>query len=68
MDLLARVGQNVRAARTAKGLTQEALAEAADVSQQYVSDLERGRCNATLTQLQKIADALGIQPGDLLKT
>ncbi|HWE45765.1 MAG TPA: helix-turn-helix transcriptional regulator [Caulobacteraceae bacterium] len=60
------VGRNVRRLRKGREMTQEGLAERAEVSQQYVSDLERGRNNPTILQLQKLATALGVRPHELL--
>jgi len=51
MDMRALVGRNVRQRRIALGMTQEELAEAAGVSQQYVSGLERGDRNPTILTL-----------------
>ena len=66
MAIEALVGGNVLRLRKGKAMTQEGLAERAEVSQQYVSDLERGRCNPTILQLQKLATALGVKPYELL--
>lgn len=60
------VGRNVRKIRKAKGLTQEVLAEVAGVSQQYVSDLERGRRNPSVITLYVLAQAMGVSHVDLV--
>lgn len=60
------VGRNVRRIRKAKGLTQEVLAEVAGVSQQYVSDLERGRRNPSVITLYVLAQAMGVSHVDLV--
>lgn len=65
MDVKVLVGRNVRRFRLEKGLTQEALTEASGVSQQYVSELERGARNPTIDTLAKIALALGVTATDL---
>lgn len=62
MDLRELVGRNVRRLRRERGFTQEQLAEVSELGQQYISDLERGRCNATLLSLEKLAAALSVQP------
>ena len=66
MDMRALVGRNVRKARLAKGLTQEQLADLSGFSQQYLSDLERGRRNPTVVTLWEIAQVLGVTPVDLI--
>ena len=54
----AEVGQRLRARRIALGLTLAEVAEKADLSLPYVSNLERGRGNPTLDALRALADAL----------
>lgn len=61
------VGRNVRSLRQAKGMTQEEFAEKSGFSQQYISDLERGRRNPTIVSLYELAQALGSTPVDLLQ-
>lgn len=58
-DLRKNVGLQIRSLRKAKGLTQEELAEKADLSYKYIGELERGQVNVSIDSLQKIADALG---------
>jgi transcriptional regulator with XRE-family HTH domain len=48
-------------------MTQEQLAERSGFSQQYVSDLERGRRNPTVVSLYELAQALGCTPVELLQ-
>lgn len=66
MDMRKLVGRNVRAVRGARGMTQEELAERSGFSQQYISDLERGRRNPTIVSLYELANALDSTPVDLL--
>lgn len=66
MDMRKLVGANVRRLRQARGLTQEQFAERSGFSQQYISDLERGRRNPTIVSLYELATALGAGPIDLL--
>lgn len=65
MDVLKRIGRNVRRLREAKGLSQEQLAFEADMHRTYVSGIERGVRNPTATVLQRLATALGCAIGDL---
>ena len=66
MDMRKLVGENVRRLRLAQNLTQEQFAERSGFSQQYISDLERGRRNPTVVSLFELATALGADPVDLL--
>lgn len=67
MDMRKLVGSNVRAVRKERGITQEELAERSGFSQQYISDLERGRRNPTIVSLYELAQALDATPVDLLR-
>lgn len=60
------MGRNVRQLRKAKGLSQEEFAFQADMQRTYLSDIERGSRNPTITVVEKIAKALGVTPGYLL--
>jgi transcriptional regulator with XRE-family HTH domain len=61
------LGTYVRARRSALGLTQEALAESAGVSQAVVSDIERGRISLSSADIRRrLAAALGVTHLDLL--
>lgn len=66
MDMRRLVGRNVRRARDAAGLSQEKLAEAADLSQQYLSSLETGRRNPTVLTLYFLAEQLNVRVTDLV--
>ena len=68
MDMRKLVGRNVREARLALGMTQERLADVSGFSQQYISDLERGRRNPTIVSLYEFAQVLSVTPIDLLKS
>jgi transcriptional regulator with XRE-family HTH domain len=59
------IGANVRRLRTARGLTQEQLAELIDSDQPYVSEIEGGLVNLTADILQSLALALGVTPREL---
>lgn len=59
------LGQELRRQRRARELTVEELAELAGVSSGLVSQLERGRANPSLSNLQKLARALGMPPVSL---
>jgi transcriptional regulator with XRE-family HTH domain len=66
MDMRKLVGDNVRRVRGELGITQEQLAERSGFSQQYISDLERGRRNPTVVSLFELSQALGTKPVALI--
>jgi transcriptional regulator with XRE-family HTH domain len=67
MDLKDIMAVNLRRVRHDKGLTQEDLAERAGLSTRYVGAVERAAVSASITVLGRIAEALDVEPGDLLK-
>jgi transcriptional regulator with XRE-family HTH domain len=60
--------RNLRAARTARGLTQERLGELSDLHPTYVSSVERAERNVSIDTIEKFAQALDIEIADLLRT
>ncbi|MFS0756122.1 helix-turn-helix transcriptional regulator [Noviherbaspirillum sp. 1P10PC] len=54
-----RLAEDIKTARAKIGLSQEALAHAAEVDRTYVSQLERGVANPSIQILHRIAAALG---------
>ncbi|HEX8239185.1 MAG TPA: helix-turn-helix transcriptional regulator [Allosphingosinicella sp.] len=60
-------GGNAERLRKAADLTQEQLAVRAGLSQQYISDLERGLCSPTIVTLYELATALGAGPVELVR-
>ncbi|HJQ55280.1 MAG TPA: helix-turn-helix transcriptional regulator [Vineibacter sp.] len=63
---LARGESPVRLWRERRGLTQRALAERADVSVTYLSEIESGRKPGSVTALSALARALGVSVDDLV--
>ena len=66
VDIRARLGINVRRLREAKGWSQEDFADRAGIHRTYVSDIERGRRNPTITVVEKLAAPLKVRTGELL--
>jgi transcriptional regulator with XRE-family HTH domain len=62
-----RVAKNVRVYRKRMALSQEALAERADMHWTFISGVERCKYNLSLSSLVRIAKDLGCQPFELLK-
>jgi ribosome-binding protein aMBF1 (putative translation factor) len=63
---LIRLGTSIRAARSVKKLSQEALADLANIDRSYIGGIERGEHNVALINLLKIAEALEIKLSQLL--
>ncbi len=61
------LGERVRAQREAQGLSQEKLAHRCNVHWTFLGQVERGQRNIRLHNLLKIADGLGVDPGELIK-
>ena len=57
----------MRRARQMRGLTQEQVALEAKIDLTYMGGIERGRRNPTVAVLARIAEALGVEPADLLR-
>lgn len=58
-------GQRIRALRTAAGMTQEDLAERCGLFRTYMSRIETGSANPTLTMIHALAQSLDTQVCDL---
>ena len=66
MDIIKVFGSNVKASRQRIGLSQEAFAEKCGMHRTYISAIECFRRSISLENIQKIADALEIEPYQLL--
>ena len=66
MDVRRRLGLNVRAVRGERGLSQEELAFECRLHRTYISGVERGVRNPTVTVVEKIAQALNVPASKLL--
>ncbi len=61
-----RLGKKIARLRQIKGLTQEDLAETTGLDRSYLSHIERGVANPSLSTLLRISAALGVSICDLL--
>lgn len=65
-DLVKRFGERLRAARKAKGFSQEGFASTVGIDRSYYGQIERGTKNITILKIHQICSVLDIQPGELL--
>ena len=62
-----QLGQNLKQIRTEKHISQGDIARTLKVSRGYISNIENGKMNPTLSTIVKLAKAIGIQADALLK-
>lgn len=62
-----KLGNNIKRIRTEKGLSQVDIARDLNVNRGFVSDIENGKRNPTLSTLTRLANALGVSTNELLK-
>ncbi len=67
LDRNEALAEVLRTLRKEKGMSQEALAEAAGMHWTYISMIERGRSNPTVNSLFRLADALGMDASEILR-
>ena len=58
-DLARSLGQRLRLQRTRRQITRKELSRAADISERYLGEIERGNANVSLGLLVRIAETLG---------
>ena len=64
---LVKLGENIREIREKQGISQEDLAEKADLDRTYVGGVERGERNLTILSTLKLCQALDVELCDLTK-
>ena len=62
-----KFGDRIRKLRKERQLSQEKLAELADLHRTYIGDIERGERNVSLENIEKIAKALKVKIEDLFR-
>jgi transcriptional regulator with XRE-family HTH domain len=67
MDLKRAMAVNVRRERYAREMTQEELAHEAGLSARYLGAIERAQVSATVTVLGRLAQALKVDPAELIR-
>jgi len=63
---LREFGSRVRDRRRGRGLSQEGLAERSGLHRTYIGSVERGERNISLVNILVLADALGVDAGELV--
>ena len=67
MDIKQKFGKRLKELRLQKGLSQETLANIADLDRTYIPSIEKGERNVSITVIEKLAKALGLSMTDLIK-
>lgn len=65
MDIKQRLGLKIKELRKQKGLSQEKLANLADIDRTYLPTIEKGERNVSIEVVEKLAKALDIKVKDL---
>ena len=66
-DEAQKLGENLKRIRTEKGITQGDIARALEMDKSFVSNIENGKTNTTLATIAKLAKAIGVSVGELMK-
>ena len=66
-DEAKKLGKNLKEIRLSKGIKQIALAKSLNVDRSFVSNIENGKTNPTLSTISSLAKALGVSTNELLK-
>ena len=67
MDLRVRIGKNMRRLRLAQGWSQEEFADRAGFHRTYISGIERGVRNPTVTVIDRLARTLKASPAEFFE-
>lgn len=68
MDIKQRIGKRIKDLRKENNnMTQDDLSELTDIDRTYISDVERGKRNIAIVNLEKIAKAFNLELWELLK-
>ena len=66
-EISKKLGKNFKRIRIQKGMSQGDIYRSIGMDRAYLSSLENGKRNPTLSNIKKIAEALGVEPFELLK-
>ena len=67
MDESEKLGKNLKRIRTTKGISQGEIGRILEVDKGFVSNIENGKTNPTLATITKLAKAIGVSVGELMK-
>lgn len=67
MDIKIRFGRRLHELRMERGLSQEGIANLANIDRTYIQSIEKGKRNVSISILNKISRALDITISELLK-
>ena len=62
-----KLGKNLKRIRTAKGITQGDIVRKLKVGRGFISNIENGKANPTLSTIAKIAEAIEVSIGELMR-
>lgn len=62
-----KLGGNLKKIRTTKSITQTELAKKLNVDKSFISNIEKGKTNPTLSTIANLAQALEVSTNELLK-
>lgn len=62
-----KLGKNLKRIRTVKGISQGQIGRTIEVDKSFISNIENGKTNPTLSTIAKIAKAVGVSVGELMK-
>ena len=62
-----KLGRNLKRIRTEKGISQGDIVRALKMDRAFVSNIENGKTNPTLATIAKLAKAIGVSVGELMK-
>lgn len=65
---LLKLGQAIRSVRLERGLSQEALADAAGIDRSHMGKIERGERNVSVLNVARVAEALGTSIAFLMES
>jgi transcriptional regulator with XRE-family HTH domain len=66
-DNAKKLGENIKRIRAQQGMSQGDLCRALALDRAYISNVENGKKNPTLSTITNIAEALSVSVGELLK-
>lgn len=67
MNEAEKLGKNLKQIRTKKGISQGEISRILEIDKSFISNIEAGKTNPTLATIAKIAKAIGVSVGELMK-